>query len=232
MSYFKNPQGFKTHTYGKSIDVDNFPKTQKYQCWDLFAFFCQKEQLSVDTYCSLTGYAGDLYKKRYEKGYNKYFEFFYPRNAKRGDWIFWNQHVAMVWDVDIEHNRVNCLGQNQGGIARVTFKEYELSSALGCMRYIPWIKEEGMTGWVKSNDKWYYFRNGEYLTGWQKLNWSKGSNWFYFEKDGVMLTGFHKLPWQGEYEWYFLDENGAMCTGMVTLTLTFDSSGRMTGGRK
>ena len=139
MTYFKNPQSFNTATLGKSIDVDG---AYGAQCWDLFAFFCQKEGLNVNTYCSLTGYAGDLYKKRYEKNYDKYFEFFYPHHAVRGDWIFWDQHVAMVWDVDISHDRVNCLGQNQGGIKRVTFKEYKLSSALGCMRYIPWIEKE------------------------------------------------------------------------------------------
>lgn len=133
--FYKSPQAFYDATYGKSIDVDG---AYGAQCWDLFAFFVQKEGIPCSTYCKLTGYAGDLYKLRYDYGYNKYFDFFYPKNAKKGDWIFWDQHVAMVWSV--KGNTVTCLGQNQGGIKRVTLKDYTLSTALGCMRYYPWME--------------------------------------------------------------------------------------------
>lgn len=245
--YFISPQGFYKATYGKSIDVDG---AYGAQCWDLFAFFCQKEKLAVNTYCNLTGYAGDLYKERYSKGYEHYFEFFYPKHAKRGDWIFWDQHVAMVWDVDLDHDRVNCLGQNQGGIKRVTFKEYNLSSALGCMRYIPWIAKEksNMYGWIKNNDHWFYFRDGDYLTGWHKLTWSKGQDWFYFDKNGVMAqSDWRTIKYKGKDErfyfdengamvtrgrqiggqWYYFDSDGVMRTGEYILTAEFDSSGKM-----
>lgn len=246
--FYKNPQAFNTATLGKSIDVDG---AYGAQCWDLFAFFCQKEKLAVNTYCNLTGYAGDLYKERYSKGYDHYFDFFYPKNAKRGDWIFWDQHVAMVWDVDLTHDRVNCLGQNQGGVKRVTFKEYKLSSALGCMRYNPW-GEDGMNGWIKSNGKWYFFRNGEKLTGWQKLTWSKGESWFYFDKEGVMATGWRLITYKGKKEWFYFYDTGAMAgacvrkikdawyafnkdgvmqTGTITATLEFDTSGALIGGK-
>lgn len=139
MAYFKNPQAFYNTTYGNRYDMDGFYDAQ---CWDYKAYFVKMEGLNVNTHCSITGYAGDLYKLRYEKGYDKYFEFFYPKHAKRGDWIYWDRHVAMVWDVDIQHDTVTCLGQNQGGVKRVTLKDYKLSTALGCMRYIPWIEEE------------------------------------------------------------------------------------------
>lgn len=141
---YKNPQSFYDAVYGKSVDVDNFPARQKYQCWDLFAYFCQKEKLNVDTYCNLTGYAGDLYKERYIKGYSKYFDFFFPKHACKGDWIFWDQHVAMVWQVDLGNDRVLSLGQNQSGHPYVDTKWYKLSTALGCMRYYPWMKEEAV----------------------------------------------------------------------------------------
>ena len=36
---WKNPEEFRNATLGKRIDVDNFPKEQPYQCWDLPAFF-------------------------------------------------------------------------------------------------------------------------------------------------------------------------------------------------
>lgn len=228
--YFISPQGFYKSTYGKSIDVDG---AYGAQCWDLFAFFCQKEKLAVNTYCNLTGYAGDLYKERYSKGYEHYFEFFYPKHAKRGDWIFWDQHVAMVWDVDLDHDRVNCLGQNQGGVKRVTFKEYKLSTALGCMRYIPWIeKEKKVDGWLKVNDHWFYFRDGEYLTGWHKLTWSKGQDWFYFEKDGVMVTGWKTIRYKGKDERFYFNKDGAMVTGLQDLDgfYYFDKDGVMQKG--
>lgn len=245
MSYFKNPQGFKTHTLGKSIDMDNFPKSQKYQCWDLFAYFCTKENLDVNTYCNLTGYAGDLYKQRFAKGFDKYFEFFYPKHAQRGDWIFWDGHVAMVWDVDLTHDRVNTLGQNQG-VPRVNLKEYRLSTALGCMRYIPWMNN-GMNGWIRNEGNWYYFDHGEYLTGWHQLTWSKGQDWFYFESNGHMVTGWKTIKYKGKQcrfyfdengamvtsghevggNWYFFDKDGVMQTGDINVTAVFDESGKM-----
>lgn len=245
---YKNPQAFYDAVIGKGIDVDNFPIPKKNQCWDLKAYFCHKEQLKVDLYCNLTGYAGDLYKRRYEKGFDNYFEFFYPRHAKKGDWIYWDQHVAMVWDVDLQNDRVLCLGQNQSGHQYVDLKWYKLSTALGCMRYKRWI--QAMSGWIKSNGKWFFFRDGEKLTGWQKLTWSGGESWFYFDKDGVMATGWRQITYKGKKEWFYLDENGAMAddfrfikdnwflfnkdgvlqTGTHSMTLTFDSGGRLTGG--
>lgn len=249
-----SPLEVYNYAIGKSIDTDNYPARQKYQCFDFFADFCIKLGLKVNLLCSITGYAGDLYKLRYNKGYDKYFEFFYPKNAKRGDWIFWDQHVAMVWEV--KGDKVLCLGQNQGGAPYVNLKWYNLNSALGCMRWKGWI--EKMTGWVKSGTKWYYFdKDGNKLTGWQFLKWSKGENWFYFDKEGAMLTGWHqlkwgggtswfyfdsngamltglrKLPWKGQYDYYYLDpKTGAMKTGIVSMKLTFDKNGCLIGGQK
>ena len=247
---YKNPQAFYDAVIGKGIDVDNFPIPKKNQCWDLKAYFCHKEQLKVDLYCNLTGYAGDLYKRRYEKGFDNYFEFFYPKHAKKGDWIYWDQHVAMVWDVDLQNDRVLCLGQNQSGHQYVDLKWYKLSTALGCMRYKRWI--QAMSGWIKSNNKWYYFIDGEKVTGWKKISWSKGTSWFYFGKDGAMITGWWQITYKGKKEWFWFDENGAMAenefrfidhnwfafnkdgvlqTGTVAITLEFDGSGKLIGGR-
>ena len=159
MIYFNGPKAYYSYAYGKSIDTDNFPKSQKYQCFDTFADFCYKNDLKVNLLCSQTGYAGDLYKLRYEKGYDKDFEFFYPKHAEQGDWIFWNQHVAMVWDVDLQNDRVLCLGQNQSGHPYVDLKWYKLSTALGCMRFKGWIKF--MDGWVKEGKHWTYYKDGK-----------------------------------------------------------------------
>ena len=253
MSYWKTPHEYYKYALGKSIDVDNYPR-QKYQCFDTFADFNNKNKHNVNLLCSITGYAGDLYKRRYEKGYDKYFEFFYPRHAERGDWIFWNQHVAMVWEVDLANDKVLCLGQNQGGAPYVNLKWYKLSTALGCMRWKGWIATEG---WTKEGKHWCFYRNGKKVTGWQELEWSKGKDWFIFSKDGVMLTGWqflkwsggqswfyfnssgamlkgiHKLDWMGKEDTYYFDpQTGAMQTGIITMKLVFDKNGCLIGGTK
>lgn len=239
-----NPQAFKDAVYGKSIDVDG---AYGAQCWDLFAYFCQKEKVSCSTYCALTGYAGDLYKLRYQYGYDKFFEFFYPRHAVRGDWIFWDGHVAMVWDV-YNDGGVLCLGQNQNGVKKVTLKTYKLGTALGCMRFKRWMH---MNGWLKSNGKWYFFENGDKVTGWKLITWSKGTHWFHFNKEGAMETGWQEITYQGakrwfyfdpadgymytgdhqiKGEWYHFDKGGVMATGEVEHVMIFNSSGELIGG--
>lgn len=133
---FKNPQEFYDATIGKSFDMDG---AYGAQCWDLFDYFCRKQGVTCSRYCSLTGYAGDLYKLRYTYGYDKFFEFFYPKNAVRGDWYFSDRHVAMVWDVYADGS-VLLLGQNQGGKKWTTLKTYKLADALGMMRWKGWIE--------------------------------------------------------------------------------------------
>lgn len=246
---YKNPQEFYDRWNGKAVDVDG---AYGAQCWDGFAKYDIDQGIPCSTYCKLTGYAGDLYKLRYDYGYDKYYEFFYPKNAKRGDWIFWDRHVAMVWDVDLAHDRVQCFGQNQGGKKYFTLKWYTLSTALGCMRYKGWID---MNGWQKENGKWYFYVNGKKTTGWKKINWKNADRWFFFDKDGVMVTGWREITYKGAKKWFWFDENGVMATGfkeikwkgkdcfflfdsdgvMQTGThkmeLTFDSSGALTGGK-
>lgn len=58
-------------------------------------------------------------------------------------------------------------------------------------------------GWIKENNKWYYYKNNKKLTGLQYLEYNKQKNWYYF------------------------DANGVMQTGKVTITATFDSSGKL-----
>lgn len=248
---YSTPQEFYDRWYGKSVDVDNYPPRQPDQCWDLKAKFVLDEGLKVNTYCNLTGYAGDLYKLRYEKGYDQYFEFYYPSHAKRGDWIYWNQHVAMVWDVDLKNDKVLCLGQNQSGHPYVDLKWYKLSTALGCMRYKKWM--EPMNGWKKEGKHWCYYIDGKKVTGIQTLKWSGGNDKFVFSDQGVMLTGWQKvagkwyylassgaavkgiqtLTWNGKEDVYYFDpETCVMQTGEITMELLFNGSGALIGGKK
>lgn len=239
---FASPQAFYDAVIGKSIDTDG---AYNAQCWDLFDLYCAEQDVTCSRYCALTGYAGDLYKLRYKYGYDKFFDFFYPKNAKRGDWYFSDRHVAMVWDV-YSDGSVLLLGQNQGGKKWVTLKTYKLSDALGMMRWKGWIS---MNGWVSSNGKWYFYRDGDKLTGWHKLTWSQGENWFFFDSDGVMVTGWRKITYKGTKQWFYFDSSGAMVTGFTeidgkwyflnddgtlfsgekVLTLSFDASGAMEG---
>lgn len=110
-------------------------------------------------------------------------------------------------------------------------------------------------GWKTVSGKWYFYRDGKPLKGWNKLSWSKGQNWFYFDSHGIMLTGWqelkwskgdswfyfdsngcmatglHYLPWKGDYGWYCFDrDTGVMITGDTKASVTFGSSGDMTGG--
>lgn len=45
------------------------------------------------------------------------------------------------------------------------------------------------TGWVLTNNEWYYFnKDGAMQTGWQKIN----DKWYYFDLNGVMQIGWIK----------------------------------------
>ena len=69
-------------------------------------------------------------------------------------------------------------------------------------------------GWIKDGDKWYYYQDGEPVTG---LKTIKGKT-YYFDTDGQMKTGQVYL-YNSEVQHfvsYFFDENGVMQTGFVT----------------
>jgi N-acetylmuramoyl-L-alanine amidase len=62
-------------------------------------------------------------------------------------------------------------------------------------------------GWVKTDSKWYYYKNGVKQTGWIQDN----GKWYYLDSNGVMQTGWI----QDKGKWYFLADNGEMQTGWV-----------------
>ncbi|MBR6897967.1 MAG: N-acetylmuramoyl-L-alanine amidase [Lachnospiraceae bacterium] len=67
---------------------------------------------------------------------------------------------------------------------------------------------EKQTGWKYINNKWFYFNaEGEMQTGWIK----PVDKWYHLNADGIMETGWIK---PGNY-WYYLDYNGAMQTGWL-----------------
>ena len=80
-------------------------------------------------------------------------------------------------------------------------------------------------GWVKENNKWYYYKNDIVQTGWVK----SGSSWYYMNSSGVMQTGWQKIS----NVWYYFNASGAMATGWQKVGSTwyyFKSSGAMVTG--
>ena len=140
---------------------------------------------------------------------------------------------------------------------KYTDKPYQWAEDWIGLRFDFGLKGEQMNGWIKENNKWYYYKDGKKVTGWQKLTWSGGTDWFYFDSNGVMLTGWQKLKWsKGEswfyfdpksgammtgllylkwkdrYDWYLFDENGAMQTGKQKAEIILNNNGALTGGKK
>lgn len=84
-------------------------------------------------------------------------------------------------------------------------------------------------GFVKVDDKTYYYQNGKMYTGWLTLNGKK----YYFAQNGVMATGFVKSP-AGKYR-YFSQSTGVMAEGWVSnsegkLRYFFKNTGYMAEG--
>lgn len=109
------PREFRDAVLGKRFDVDNFPPSNPYQCFDLFAYCLMVLNIPVDTYCAITGYVSDLWKLRDQYGYYQYFDYIYDaKQLINGDWCFWERgnsshpsgHVCMFYDG-------KALGQNQ-----------------------------------------------------------------------------------------------------------------------
>ena len=61
-------------------------------------------------------------------------------------------------------------------------------------------------GWIQEPDGyWYYYIDGERVTGWKKIN----KEWYYFNESGEMQTGWFT---EGKHT-YYLKYNGKMATG-------------------
>ncbi len=103
-----------------------------------------------------------------------------------------------------------------------------------------WI-ENAQDGWVKTDNKWYYYVDNVPVTGFQtiagqiycfkadgvmKTGWvKKDQKWYYFKSSGVMAKGWLKI----KKTWYFLDlKSCEMVTGWQTIgreRYYFDANG-------
>lgn len=65
-------------------------------------------------------------------------------------------------------------------------------------------------GWHQEDGKWFYYENGNHITGWKRL---PDSHWYYFDETGVLQHGW--LLDNGN--WYYLNASGFVVTGWQKL---------------
>lgn len=208
----------------KAVDDDG---AYGVQCVDGFRVFCR--EFGVPVKPTPNNWADGYWYSKDALGYGSYFEYITgSSNFKDGDVVIWakgsashpNSHIAFYY-------KGKEFGQNQGGDRSFCLKDTNFKDALGALRLKIWSQKKSR--WVKSENFWYYYKDGKKLTGWQKLKWSGGTNWFWFNAKGQMATGFKKLDWNGNYDWYYFDKHtGVMFTGEKEVIIRFGNSGKIT----
>ena len=68
---------------------------------------------------------------------------------------------------------------------------------------------EEKEGWVETENGWFYYENGQKVTGWKVVS----EKWYYFNEEGIMQTGWVSV----DGHWYYMDQWGAMCIGWVSV---------------
>lgn len=110
---------FKKKYEGKEVDVDYFPKSQPFQCYDLWALFLTENYGVGNVILRPTGYAQDIWENFKGLGLDKYFTKVAGK-PELGDWAIWNavkgsatpySHVAMF--LSDKGASIEVLGQNQ-----------------------------------------------------------------------------------------------------------------------
>ena len=111
---------FKSIVYGKSVDVDNFPYYNPFQCWDLVSgkYFPYVGGYCIS--CTLTRYVIDIYTQRKTNGILEFCkELSLTEIMQPGDICIWGKctacpdgHIA-IYDHDEGQKAVYFLGQNQ-----------------------------------------------------------------------------------------------------------------------
>lgn len=160
------PSQWRNNTIGKSFDLDGYPQSNPYQCWDYFAYFVKYMNLGLSTYCSLTGYVSDLWRLRDSYGYSKYFDYITnPNDLRSGDWCIWDRgsshnssHVALMY-MDKDGVPVE-LGQNQG-FPYVTEKVTQWD-ILGAFRFKGWSKlPDGCSNQILNEHSYSFYKQKE-----------------------------------------------------------------------
>lgn len=64
-----------------------------------------------------------------------------------------------------------------------------------------------INGWKEKKGDLYYYKNGEYVSGWLQFN----NEWYYFGREGKMKTGWIK----DNEKWYYLNYDGTMVSNTI-----------------
>ena len=115
----KSYSAFKKDTIGQRIDLDGYPRQQKYQCWDE----ANKYFIYVGghiIHCSQSGYVKDIANQRKTNGILDFCDDIgLTATLQQGDICVWEEcpacplsHIA-IYDHDNGQNEVYFLGQNQ-----------------------------------------------------------------------------------------------------------------------
>lgn len=107
---------------GKSYDIDGYYGDQ---CWDLWAKYCEDNDLDFDYGTKPYGYAYGVSLKYEKSGAKKYFTAVSADEIECGDWLFWDKgssceasHVALLVE-KYDDGTGLCLSQSYGNGTRL-----------------------------------------------------------------------------------------------------------------
>lgn len=116
----KSYADFKAKYIGRHVDVDGFPASQPYQCWDLVSgvYFPYIDGFTI--HCGVSGYVKDIANQRATNGILKFcFDVGLNEELQQGDICIWTNcsdtpysHIA-IYDSDSGQDAVYFFGQNQ-----------------------------------------------------------------------------------------------------------------------
>lgn len=138
-----------------------------------------------------------------------------PANAGNKN-IIWESDNTKVATVD-SSGKVIAVG---AGTATITVRSEDGNKTATCK-----ITVTELNGWIKKNNKWYYYENGQSIKAWKNIN----NTWYYFNDDESMASGWVKSAGK----WYFMDDSGAMKTEWILSDgkwYFMNSSGEMATG--
>lgn len=142
-----SPEEFSSRYLGKSVDVDNYPANQPYQCYDLWARFIMDEYgTNRPIIISPTGLAKDIWNNFEGLGLSAYFTKV-TGDPKDGDWVIYDKpgtnfsHVGM-FRADNGDGTITILHQNNQGQTTVTQDSFTKNHILGYIRPKIYMDEE------------------------------------------------------------------------------------------
>lgn len=222
----KSYSDFKKSVHGQKIDLDGFPATQRYQCWDLANLYFQYIGGHI-IHCGLSGYVKDI---AFQKKSNGLLDFCVDvglkEDMKPGDIVVWKpikphcpySHIA-IYDHDNGQEEIYFLGQNQP-YPYVTVARIPWQGIVGVFRPKIFVNQtpvkpakrpdQILTVGSKVTSWGFYIQKIDYVRQWGYNSWVGG--WFPL-KD---VTEVDKLD--GKQDQIVHIGSGCAFTGTYTVT--------------